>query len=1309
MKATAASAIPGVAHGAGVRRNLRVALVAGSAAGTGAFAHVLLSAGAGAEGVFETTCFLQGLAITALAVLATVFAWSPATGHPRSRVLIDALLLVGPTTLAGSVFLVEGVGLAHGSLIVAMLGAALLGVAVGCGAAWIARLAEIERALVVEGRTPRSDVGRTVRVGIGGLTILVLCLAAVRSIEKVERATDLQALPALLVQSGALALDPAMLALVDDQHQPPATLLVEASGWLARGQLFDATVAGWMADANVADPAPLIEAQARAAASRERLVGVLAELAAAGVAQDATVVHQRLHPPAERAIADHRALQKAVEAVLGQGQHELERRVMPGFLLLALVAIGAGAAVARVIAALVHAQDGAVRQRMTDLERLADVVRLSTNIAVVTDAAGRIEWVNPAFESTTGWTLEEARGRTPGSILQGPGTDAQSVQAIRDALRGERPVRVEIRNYARDGRPYWIDLAIQPRYSALGVLRGYVSIASEVTETRRLRLLQREFFESMPAGVVVQDADGAVVDFNAAACALLGLDVEQLMGRRSVDEGWGAIREDGSPFPGEEHYAMTTLRTGEPVDSGVMGILTPDGERRWLEVSTRLVPMPDGGRPHVMACFTDLTPRKRAEGEVILQQARLAAALDGTHAGAWHWRVDEGILYVDARWAEIVDGTAMRGDSLPIGEWMRLLHPDDAQIAREAASMHFAGITDRFDAELRVRHAEGHWIWVHCRGRLANTAATGTGRAMFGTLMDISARKQASAAASAEQAKLKRLFELAPVGIALVRGSDGGILDCNRALCELLGSSHEDLMRTSLASLEVAPEAAAAPRTGEGQGGAPVERTFLRHDGARVPALVYAQTFGLGDGVPTSWVIVQDLRERKAMEDGLQREARTDKLTGLANRAALVERLDAMVAKARIDARAAFSVLFLDFDRFKLVNDSLGHEAGDELLRQIAGRLTRALRGAGTTPDARSFVARIGGDEFVVLVDGTADLAGADGVARRLLRALAAPYTIRGLEVQSSASIGVVSSRQGALDAGEILRNADTAMYEAKRRGRGVSVVFDDGMRARLQRQVDIERLLRRAIAAGEVGLVYQPIVDLESGALSSVEALLRWRSADLGEVSPSEFIPIAEECGMVVELGEWVLETACREFAAWIAAHPASRATVSVNLSRIQLGQPERLLGAIERVLGRTGVPAQRLQLEVTERDVMRDPSAVLVLMRQLRALGLRLAMDDFGTGTSSLACLRDYPFDVIKIDRAFVGDLGRDAQVMALVHATMMLIENLGMVSLAEGVESAPQVAILQSVGCRLGQGWHFGVPGPLADLDAVPRSAA
>jgi len=942
-----------------------------------------------------------------------------------------------------------------------------------------------------------------------------------------------------------------------------------------------------------------------------------------------------------------------------------------------------------------------------DTRRIAAVVRNTTNAVVMTDTLGRIVWCNAAFERVSGYRLAEALGQRPGVLLQCADTDPGTIAKIRAAIRRCESVAVEILNQDRVGRRYWIALQIEPYSDDAAQHVGFMAIQSDITESVRLREQHRAVVEAMAAGVVVQDLNGTIVDCNPAACRMLGLDAAQLRGRNSVDPRWAAIREDGSLLPGDQHAAMVSLRSGEAIDNAVMGVVTAQGERRWLEVNTRVLDLGGGRGRSVVASFNDVTLRKSIETELIFERARLAAALDGTGAGAWHWSVPAGVVAVDERWSEIVGIPGSTVTLVPIGEWMRRLHPDDAEIAAEAAALHFCGISERFSAELRVRNHAGRYVWVHCRGRLTERNPDGSPGSMFGTLMDISARKEAAAAAAAEQFKLKRLFELAPLGIALASDVDGRVLDCNQSLCEILRIERSALIGRNLIELTPADGRKAwehhnAAFQHSGRVG-PYEKEYLRGDGSRVAAVVSAQRVPLTDSEAGGaiWVIVQDISERKAMEEGLQREARTDKLTGLANRAALMDQLESTVARARADARAGFGLLFLDFDRFKLVNDTLGHDAGDDLLRQIADRLRHVLRGPVGGEFERSFVARIGGDEFVVLVDGTADLVEIERMAHRLLESLASPYAIRGSEVQSSASIGVVSSAQAELDASAMLRNADTAMYEAKRRGRGVAVVFDEGMHARVRREVEIERSLRRAIVAGEVSLVYQPIIDLDSGEMSSVEALLRWHSAELGEVSPTEFIPIAEESGAIIALGEWVLREACAEFAQWAIAHPGSKATISVNLSRVQLGQPEHLLACIERTLDACGLAPERLQLEVTERDVMRDPTAVLVLMRHLRAIGVRLAMDDFGTGTSSLACLRDYPFDVIKIDRAFVGDLDSNAQVMALVHATMMLIENLGMTSVAEGVETRAQAAILQSVGCRLGQGWLFGMPAGLSAL--------
>jgi EAL domain-containing protein (putative c-di-GMP-specific phosphodiesterase class I) len=326
-------------------------------------------------------------------------------------------------------------------------------------------------------------------------------------------------------------------------------------------------------------------------------------------------------------------------------------------------------------------------------------------------------------------------------------------------------------------------------------------------------------------------------------------------------------------------------------------------------------------------------------------------------------------------------------------------------------------------------------------------------------------------------------------------------------------------------------------------------------------------------------------------------------------------------------------------------------------------------------------------------------------VSERLLATLAPAYSIDGREVHSTASIGIVTSDQCTESAEAVIRNADVAMYEAKRSGRGCSVIFNEGMHTRLTRQVAIESGLRKALAAGQMFLVYQPIVDLRTGRMISAEALLRWEHPQLGLVPPAEFIPIAEESGLIVPIGDWVLREACRQLVEW-QRDPQGRApeTVSVNISRVQLALGSRLLVRIREILAETGLRPGCLQLEVTEREVMRDPGATRSLLRELREIGVRLAMDDFGTGTSSLACLREYPFDIIKIDRAFVGDLADSRNVLAVIHATIALVDNLGMSSVAEGVEEASQAAILESLGCQYAQGYFFSRPAAADALLAV-----
>lgn len=475
------------------------------------------------------------------------------------------------------------------------------------------------------------------------------------------------------------------------------------------------------------------------------------------------------------------------------------------------------------------------------------------------------------------------------------------------------------------------------------------------------------------------------------------------------------------------------------------------------------------------------------------------------------------------------------------------------------------------------------------------------------------------------------------------------------------------------------------------------------------------------DGTPLRMAGIHiDMTEQVQMQAMLRHAARTDGLTQLPNRAAMFEQVQQAVDRARHQPGFGYAVLFMDFDRFKQTNDTLGHAAGDELLRQIAQRLRGALRAgdtltpgashrlraATTEPAARgaadgspaegagAVAGRIGGDEFVVVLDAVHSRDEACAVARRLMDVLAAPYRIAGQVVHSSASIGIVTSENPANDANTVMRDADTAMYEAKRAGRGRYMVFDTTMHERVARGVAIEADLRLALQRGELFVVYQPVVELQAPGPGGVEALVRWQHPVRGLVSPLDFIGVAEESGLIVELGLFVLRTACQQFVAWQATLGAvAPVSLAVNLSPVQL-RMAGLIGDVQRCLADTGIAPAALQLEVTESLAAQDETA-RERLRELKALGLRIALDDFGTGYSSLACLHQLPVDTVKIDKSFVSHAETSDYHRVLIEATIRVAQTLGMNTVAEGIETASQAALLQKLHCHRGQGFHWARP--------------
>jgi diguanylate cyclase (GGDEF)-like protein len=376
----------------------------------------------------------------------------------------------------------------------------------------------------------------------------------------------------------------------------------------------------------------------------------------------------------------------------------------------------------------------------------------------------------------------------------------------------------------------------------------------------------------------------------------------------------------------------------------------------------------------------------------------------------------------------------------------------------------------------------------------------------------------------------------------------------------------------------------------------------------------------------------------------------------------------------------------------------MGHQAGDKLLVQISGRLRKGLRNSDfhSKTSLHNQIARFGGDEFLILLNDIGSAQDAVAVAERLQQYLARPYYIQGREVLSTASIGIVTSDVTMESADAVIRNADVAMYEAKREGRACAVLFNQSMLDQRARFVTLEYGLRQALQNNEFSLQYQSIIELATGKRSSVEALIRWNHPQLGAISPAEFIPIAEESGLIVPIGAWVLRESLGALARWQKQDVAhAPQCVSVNLSRAELAQGHSLIERVRSALDEAQLPAHCLQLEVTEREVMRNPEASLQLMQELRDLGVRLAMDDFGTGTSSLSCLADYPFDVIKIDRSFIQRISELPETQVVVRAAISLVGNLGRRSVAEGVETPEQLALLQLLGCHFAQGYFLGMP--------------
>ena len=671
--------------------------------------------------------------------------------------------------------------------------------------------------------------------------------------------------------------------------------------------------------------------------------------------------------------------------------------------------------------------------------------------------------------------------------------------------------------------------------------------------------------------------------------------------------------------------------------------------------------------------------------------------IQATGEAVWKWAFDGQVEWHESPYTSTLGMTGLFRTTT-VAAWSERVHPDDAERVMEnliRARQHPERV---WSDQYRLRRDNGDYAWILGRGSVL-TDASGAPVRMVGTIRDVTAERDAKRQLQDASDYTDALFESLPGALYHV-GSDLRLLRWNAALGEITGYSDDELAQMDAPEFftpEDRPRVAAAIEDVFASGYGQVLADFACKDGRRLPYFFTGRRFAHA-GEEGFVGIALSMAEQVALQQRLQHEATHDSLTGLANRSLLHEELAAAIDAAERQGHLV-ALLHLDLDRFKIVNDGFGHPFGDVVLQVVARRLRTLVCPEDT-------VARIGGDEFVILtprVERTTDI---EEMAQRLVDSFAEPFMVEGRRIHLTGSIGVsFYPRDGHSDT-ELIDNADMAMYYAKAAGRSAFRVFASEMAEKAHRRTQMEIDLRDAVEQGQLWLAFQPKVDLRHDTVTGCEALLRWDHPEHGPVSPVDFIPVAEDSGLILPIGDWVLETACRQGRAWLDAGlpPIS---IAVNISAAQLFQRDPVAW-VTSILDRTGFPAELLELELTESQLAQDVETAIAVFGRLRELGIRLAIDDFGTGYSSLDYLRRFDVTSLKVDRSFVDGMLAEPGDAAIVRAAIALAHAFGLSAVAEGVETESQRRFLDELHCDAIQGYLVSRPIPAEEFAALLRSA-